>query len=211
MRRFFYRILVIMCMIFLSLCSLSEIASANAAVENEYGWCRCYFSRDNTTWQEATVNYVALKRGEPFYVKAVVRAKCDLNAFGLHLCGFAGSSDFDVIAGPSALDKACILYKPVTNKNYTYIWNVQVKPDTNWVNGSSPLNMDVVFTKDGNHIIPPFTIVNVYILDEHWEGYHGENNGKNSDTTTDTNMPGFEFFIVLSATIIIIVFRKKIN
>ncbi|MCX6666612.1 MAG: hypothetical protein NT038_11240 [Euryarchaeota archaeon] len=179
--------------------SFGEIACANDAVENDYGWCRCYFSRDNTTWQEATVNYVALKRGEAFYVKAVVRAKRDLNAFGLHLCGFAGSSDFDVIAGPSTLDGTYILYKPITNENYTYLWNVQVKPDTNWVNGSSPLNIDVVFTKDGNNIIPPFTIVNVYILDELWEGYHGEHNGKNNDNSTDRSLPGFEGIIIFFA------------
>jgi sarcinarray family protein len=173
---------------------------ANQPVENEYGLCSCWFSRDGSTWYEATVDLVKLRLGERFFIKTLISTNQDLNVMSICLSGLGESSDFEVINGPCNLSETCHVWKPMKNETHVYVWELRVRPDTKWVNGNSPLNIDVCFTKNGNHNLPPFTIVNVYILEDFCEEYEKHlQNEKYSPTINHTSRstPGFPLFLLI--------------
>ena len=182
----------------------------NDPVYSDYGIVKCWFSTDNLTWQEATVDLAELKLGEPFYIKSLIKAKKDLNVMSLRISGFGSNQDFEVLNGPSNLGNTFSIWMPIKNETHELIWNLCVKPDTNWVGGNSPINMDVQFTTNEGYTLPPFTIVNVYILDELWEGYVEDNynNDNINDGSYSGSTPGFEI-IVSFLTIALIVFYKR--
>lgn len=201
-------------MIFLLLLSLIYyvLVGANDPVENDYGLCQCWYSKDGDTWEEATVHFAELKLGEPFYIKALLKAKQDLNVMAFKISGLgSGDPDFEVLDGPSNFSEYIDVWKLVKNETHEYIWKLRVKPNTTWVNGNSPINMDVQFTKNGNYVLPPFTIVNVYILDELWES-NVDNSDDNSDIT-DTNRgntaPDFEIAGLLLIICLLVFLRRK--
>jgi hypothetical protein len=199
----------------------------NDPVWNEYGIVKCWYSKNNSSWDEATVNSAELKLGEPFYVKVIIKASKDLNAMSFQLSGLGSSAkeDFEILKEPFNLaDNAEIvdmqhslieltIYKPIKNETHEYIWKIRVKPDSDWAGGNSPLNVDVQFTKDGNHILPPFTLVNVNILTEFWNGYTEDNNdnvNKNDDNSND-GTPGFEISSAFLTIALLVLYKQKNN
>ena len=169
----------------------------NDPVWNDYGIVKCWFGKDNLTWEEATVDLAELKLGEPFYIKALIKAEKDLNVMSLRISGFGSNQDFEVLKGPSKFSIAFSIWTPVKNETHELIWKLRVKPDTNWAGGNSPINMDAQFTKNGSYVLPPFTIVNVYILDDLWEGYTEDNNNNTNDSSNGDNTPGFAISVAL--------------
>ena len=69
------------------------------------------------------------------------------------------------------------------------------------MNASSPINADVQFTKNGYHQLPPFTIVNVYILGDLWSGYPDGDNLNNPTPPLERGIPGFDFLFVVLALV----------
>lgn len=185
----------------------------NEPVWNDYGIVKCWFSKDNLTWDEATVDLAEIKLGEPFYIKALIKAKKDLNVMSLRISGFGSKQDFEVLEGPSKFSITFTIWTPVENETYEYIWKLRVKPDTNWAGGNSPINMDAQFNKNGGYTLPPFTIVNVYILDEIWEGYTEDNN--DNDNANDSNnggsTPGYEIIVAFLTIALIVLYKRKIQ
>ena len=185
----------------------------NDPVWNDYGIVKCWFSKDNLTWEEATVDIAELKLGETFYIKALIKAKKDLNVMSLRISGFGSKQDFEVLEGPSSFSNTFAIWAPVKNETYEYIWKLRVKPDTNWAGGNSPINMDAQFTKNDGYTLPPFTVVNVYILDELWEGYTEDNN--DNDNTNDSinggSTPGFEISVTFLTFALFVLYKRKIQ
>ncbi|MFH1100651.1 MAG: hypothetical protein V1726_01255 [Methanobacteriota archaeon] len=195
--------LVLVICLFLVVCISFEVlcVDAHEPVSNEFGRCQCWFSKDNITWEEATVSCVSLQRGEPFYVKACLEAKQDLRVMSLALSGVdSGSSDFIQLRGPGVFSTFYHLWSPRKNDSLTLWWMMRVNPSTGWVNGSSPLNVDVGFTDDaGTHMLPPFTIVNVYIVDEMWQNTITEN-AAGFSVVDSWVVPGFSI-VFMSVTV----------
>lgn len=197
----------------------------NDPVWNEYGIVKCWYSKNNSSWDEATVNSAELKLGEPFYIKVIIKASKDLNAMSFQLSGLGSSAkeDFEILKEPFNLaDNAKIvdmqhslieltIYKPIKNETHECIWKIRVKPDSDWAGGNSPLNVDVQFTKDGNHILPPFTLVNVNILTEFWEGYAEDNNDNvnKNDDNSDDGTPGFEISSAFLTIALFVLYKRK--
>ena len=183
----------------------------NDPVWNDYGIVKCWFSKDNITWEEATVDLAELKLGEPFYIKTLIKAKKDLNIMHCVISGFGSKQDFEVIEGPSAFSEYIDIWNPVKNETHELIWKLRVKSDTNWAGGNSPINMDAQFTKNGSYTLPPFTVVNVYILDELWEGYIEDENNNENTANAGGSTPGFEITVAFLIITALALYRRKIQ
>ncbi|MCX9084410.1 MAG: sarcinarray family MAST domain-containing protein [Candidatus Methanoperedens sp.] len=133
-----------------------------AGAENEYGIVRAWFNGEN-----ATVNGIELKIGQPIEVKVELISKIDGNAY-LELNEPGVTKGFEVIEGPSKLEEMLSNPKITTNWTQTYSWIL--KPNGAWKNGNAPINLFVSFSKKGNQKPIQFTIANPYILDEQYSG-----------------------------------------
>ena len=69
---------------------------------------------------------------------------------------------------------------------------------------------DVQFTKNGGHNLPPFTLVNVNILDELWEGCK-EDDSLNTNNLTGDITPGFELIFIIFPIILIIWIKRSLQ
>ena len=187
------------------------------AGECDYGVLDAWYSLDDVNWENATVHDAQLKRGEPFYVKATVRTKIEPTWLTLKIWetgeSNAGESSFEIINGP------CDIYEVMDigeiserNTSITYTWKMRVKTDTDWAGGNSPLNIRVQFDEKVNDEWYSdeiyFTIVNVNILDELWEGYT-EDNGNSSGNNDTNDTPGFELLFALIAIAVFLTWKRK--
>lgn len=194
----------------------SSFTVAYETPECAYGTFDAWYSKDNVEWQNTTVDHAELKRGEPFYIKVTFITKTEpvWGAIELSETGesSAKGSSFEVVDGPRDMYETFDLGE-ISEKNtsFTYTWKLRVKPDTDWAGGNAPLNIFAQFDKKVNgewHTEDiSFTAVNVYILDELWEGYTGDNNDNDGSGTSDA--PGFELVIVLAAVSILVLKRRK--
>ena len=194
----------------------SSFTVAYETPECAYGTFDAWYSKDGIEWQNTTVDYADLKRGEPFYIEATVSTKIESIWVAMELSETGESSSkgssFEAIDGP------CDMYETFDlgeiyekNTSFTYTWKLRVKPDTDWAGGNAPLNIFAQFDKNVNgewHTEDiSFTAVNVYILDELWEGYTGDDD-TNGDGET-SNAPGFELVIILAAVSLLVLKRRK--
>jgi len=144
---------------------------SNEPVWNDYGIVKCWFSKDNKNWDEATVNYIELKIGQPFFIKAMIKPLQGVQMMSLRLSGLGLNPDFELIQGPSDLEETFLIKNPKINETRVYVWKFYVKHNTTWVNANSPITMDSCFKDVDMSCLPPFTVVNIFILDEIWVDY----------------------------------------
>ena len=133
-----------------------------AGAENEYGIVRAWFNGEN-----ATVNSVQLKIGQPVEVKVEILSKIDGNVY-VELDEPGITKSYDVIVGNSALGESIDNQNIIAGWLKIYSWTL--KPNGAWKNGNAPINIRVSFSKKGNQKPIEFTIVNPYILDEQYTG-----------------------------------------
>ncbi len=143
----------------LALFSFQTVAGA----ENKYGVVKAWFNGEN-----ATVNGIKLKIGEPAEVKVEVTSKINGHVF-VQLTEPGITKAFNVLNG-SKQDESIDNLK--IERNWSKIFSWKIVPNGEWKNGNAPINVFVQFynikTKD-NEIIQ-FTIANPYILDEQYTG-----------------------------------------
>ncbi|CAG1006145.1 MAG: hypothetical protein MPEBLZ_04138 [Candidatus Methanoperedens nitroreducens] len=133
-----------------------------AGAENKYGSVRAWFNGEN-----ATVNGVQLKIGEPIELKLDVLSKVNGHV-SLKLKEPGVTTAYDVLSGPSKIDEKISNLNIESNWSKTYTWSLA--PNGAWKNGNAPINIIVQFhdLKTKNDEIIQFTIVNPYILDEQY-------------------------------------------
>ncbi|MDW7777361.1 MAG: sarcinarray family MAST domain-containing protein, partial [Methanosarcinales archaeon] len=132
-------------------------------VEKEYGSLNAWFNGE-----EATVENIQLKVGEPAEIKVEVTSKIDGHVF-VKLTNPLVTDSYEVVSGPSQIDKYIDNLNVESGWQETYIWTI--KPTGEWVNGNAPINLFVQFHKDINDDeTAKFTIANPYILDEQYSG-----------------------------------------
>jgi sarcinarray family protein len=135
-----------------------------AGAENEYGIVRAWFNDEN-----ATVNGVQLKIGEPVEIKVEVMSKINGHVtIILQEPGFTKA--FKVLSGPSKEDEKISNLNIESGWSKIYTW--KLTPNDAWENGNAPINLLVKFynIKSKNDKIIQFTIANPYILDEQYTG-----------------------------------------
>jgi len=197
----------------------SDFSLAYETPECDYGTFDAWYSEDGIEWQNTTVDHAEIKRGEPFYIKATINTKIDSARTALIISetgeDSAEDSSFEVIDGP------CDIYEILNlgiisekNTSFTYNWKIRVKPDTDWAGGNAPLNIRVQFDKKVNDEWYSddiaFTAVNVYILNEVWEGYTEDTDTSNDNNDTN-DAPGFELLFGLITIAVFLTWKRKKN
>jgi len=164
------------CIGLLILCSTAPIYHAGECV---YGSVHAWFRTSDGQWENATA-YPMLKRGESFEIKIMVEIKTDLRVVYLTLHEF-GTPVYEVVTGPSTMEQLLEHWGPTQpNQSWTYVWKMRVRANTSWVNGYSPLEVYVQFTKnDADDSSVTFDILNAFIVDGLWEHYSEETDNEN--------------------------------
>ncbi|MCG7848308.1 MAG: sarcinarray family MAST domain-containing protein [ANME-2 cluster archaeon] len=147
--------------IFTLLMSFTHIACAEP-VENDFGIVNAWYNG-----QEAMVENINLKIGEPAEITVSIISKIDCNVY-LELTNPLVTKPYEIISGPSEFNELIQNrgIKSGWSKNYTWI----IKPNDKWVNGNAPINIFVEFSDRGDDRHEEFTIVNPYILNEQYSG-----------------------------------------
>ena len=132
-------------------------------IENEYGIVNAWFNG-----KEATVENVQLKISEPIEIKVEVTSKVKCHV-ATYLDNPLVSKSYQVLSGPSEIDKRIDALNVEPGWTETYTWTIA--PTGEWTNGNAPINVYVQFTKavDDYESID-FTIANPHILDEQYSG-----------------------------------------
>ena len=131
--------------------------------ENKYGIVKAWFNGEN-----ATVNAVQIKIGEPSELKVEVTSKINGHVF-VELTEPGVTKAFTVLEG-SKQDESIDNLKIGAGWSKIFVW--KLIPNGAWKNGNAPINILVQFhdLKTKNDEIIQFTIVNPYILDEQYSG-----------------------------------------
>jgi len=109
-------------------------------IENNHGIVNAWYNGE-----EATVKNVSLKIGEPAEIKVEVMSKIDGQVFIL-LNTPLKTVAYEVISGPSQIDKYIDNLNIKSGWTETYVWSI--KPTGDWTNGNAPINLYVQFNKD---------------------------------------------------------------
>lgn len=146
--------------------AMSPVYSAGQC---QYGTVFAWFKASETDWENATAHPV-LYRGEIFTIKIVVTPTVDVSAFYLKLHEF-GTPVYQVLTGPTTIEDLLECRGNISvGQSHSYLWNIQVKNDTTWVNGYAPLEVFVQFNKnDVETAIVDFDVFTGFIRDEPWQ------------------------------------------
>lgn len=141
MRKTVILIFISLFLVFLCLCGRSS------AGECSYGSVRAYFRFDEQAWQNATVRPI-LSRGQRFEIQVVVTPRAPLSMFFVKLHEF-GTPVYDVLDGPSGIEQTLECRERIPpGEDFLFLWRMQVKEDTSWVNGYAPLELYVQFNEN---------------------------------------------------------------
>ncbi len=202
----------------------SEIIFANKPAENSLGICDVWFSKDSLNWENATA-YTSLKLGQPFYVKIWVKTKTDLKSISYHMSCYGPPYDFELLEKPSNLPSNAQLYdfdpraigditfwNPEKYDEHIMVWKMRVKPDSDFIEGNVPLNIDFEFFGKNTESFY-FTVVSVNIINETWSDY------KSSEVVTiypvedsyesSVDYLGFQLIFVIIFLILLLFFKKR--
>jgi sarcinarray family protein len=198
---------VVSCIVLLFLTPLTLVSPAS---ECSSGSVHAWFRASDGEWENATAHPL-LKRGEPFEIKIVVTAKTDLQVFFLKLHEF-GTPVFEVLLGPTEIEQLLeCRQKILSNQTFTYVWELQVRSDTTWVNGYAPLEVFTQFDKNdtAEHRMS-FDVITAFIVDKLWEQHAQENSSENlsSQNIQDNPLPGLEFGEIIIAVFLLCFFVR---
>jgi len=167
------------------------ISTANAW-ENDYGSVRAWVKLKGGEWEEATLDGITLKVGEPFRVRAEIMAKINCSAIVINVYDPGVTKVFEVIKGESKNEEMIVIQNVSAGWKKTYEW--VVRPTGKWKNGWAAWNIWVAFGKnlEDREMIDK-TIVWAYISSEEW----------NREET------GFEFIFLIPIFLIFLKMNRK--
>jgi sarcinarray family protein len=191
------------------------ITPIHHAGECTYGSVEAWFRTVAGPWENATAHPV-LSRGEYFEIKINVSIKTDLRVVYIKLHEF-GTSVYEVIMGPSIMEQLLELWKPTqSHPSWTYSWTMRVKTNTSWINGNSPLELYVQFTKnDNDDASVTFDVINALIIDSLREPNSSLIPVTNvslpkNDSHRLTSLSSYEIMlVVILVNILVIMIRKR--
>ena len=188
--------------IFTLFVSLNQIVCAEP-IENDFGIVNAWYNG-----QEATVENIQLKVGEPAEITVSVNSKIDCNVY-VKLINPLVTVPYDILSGPSDLDESIDNrgVKSGWTTNYTWI----ITPNGEWTNGNAPINIFVQFSDRGDDRRTKFTIANPYILDEQYSGPAPTRTAadpSSTDQTPSQGSPGFGVVGALIGIILVVVVRR---
>lgn len=167
-----------------------------------YGSVQARFKRSEGTWENATAHPV-LHLGETFEIQVVVTTWTALSVLFLKLHEF-GTPVYEVLDGPSKIEQILEHRGMILpSQNFSYIWSMQVRIDTPWINGYAPLEMYAQFNKNDRELASiHFDVLNAFITDEafdhHQEDASSATNasaGAKNHRTPSTGIGGIVFIV----------------
>jgi len=182
---------------------LSQHAIADPG-ENDFGVVNAWYND-----QEATVENVQLKVGEPAEITVSINSKIDCNVY-VELTNPLVTVPYEVVNGPSRIDESIDNYgvEAGWEKKYTWI----IKPNGEWTQGTAPINIFVQFSDRGDYRTEEFTIANPYILDEHYSGPTPTRTATDPSSTDQppgsNGLPGFGVVGALLGMSLVLLSRK---
>jgi sarcinarray family protein len=143
--------------------------SLSSAAECDYGFVSARVRLSDDVWTNATA-HLKLQRGECFDVQVTVRTTTRLLAVFIMIHEF-GTPVYQVFFGPTAINQVLENRGALpSNTTFTYVWSIQVRPDTIWINGLAPLEVFVQFNKnDTDERRIQYGVLTAYITNEHLE------------------------------------------
>ena len=184
--------------------SLNQTAFAEP-IEKNYGIVNAWFNGE-----EATVENIQLKIGEPAEIKVEITSKTD-ESINIKLINPLKTDSYEVISGPSKLDEWIDVMNVKSGWKKTYIWSII--PTGEWTEGNAPINIFVQFHKDINDDeTVKFTIANPYILDEQYSGpTHTATDPSSTDQPPSQESPGFGMMVALMGIMLAVGYRSGKN
>jgi sarcinarray family protein len=190
--------------VFIILISLNQTVFAEP-IEKNYGIVNAWFNGE-----EATVENIQLKIGEPAEIKVEITSKVD-ESINIKLINPLKTESYKVISGPSKIDEWIDVMDVESGWKNTYIWSIE--PTGKWTDGNAPINVFVQFHKDINDDeTVKFTIANPYILDEQYSGSIPKPtpDPKSTDQPPSSEgSPGFGVVAALMVMLVLILIIKK--
>jgi len=172
-------------------------------IENEYGIVNAWFNG-----KEATVEDVQLKISEPIEIKVEVTSKVKCHV-ATYLDSPLVSKSYQVLSGPSEIDKRIDALNVESGWTETYTWTIA--PTGEWTNGNAPINVYVQFTKAvDDYESVEFTIANPIILDEHYSG-PTTTDPSSTNQTSPLGSPGFGLAGALLGTLLAVRYGFRKN
>ena len=155
-------------------------------IENDFGVINAWYND-----QEATVENVQLKIGEPAEITVSINSKIDCNVY-VELTNPLVTVPYEVVKGPSEIDESIDNYGVKAGWEKKYIWTII--PNGDWTQGTAPINIFVQFSDRGDYRIEEFTIANPYILDEQYSSLASTRTAtapSSTDQPPSQGSPGF--------------------
>lgn len=188
---------------------LGCLSQSITAGECDYGSMYAWYSKDGVTWENATA-HPTLKLGEEFFIKTSVASKTELLVMSMRLHEF-GTPVFEVINGASEIEERLECARDLDPEdNFTYIWELRVRPNTTWTNAYAPLEVLSQFNIDSEYdCTVSFDVIAAYIEDELWEGYTGDSDTTPENGNETPGTPGFELLFAICAMAIIFLLKRR--
>lgn len=154
-----------------------------------YGSAQAWFKSPQGSWENATAHPV-LHQGETFEIQVVISTESNLSVFFLKLHEF-GTPVYEVLEGPSKIEQILEHRGMMTSgERFSYVWKLQVRTDTSWVNGYAPLELYVQFNKnDEESESVHFDVLTAFITDEPMEQHQEESFQDTRSSATVENHP----------------------
>ena len=203
----FIIMLLVLLILFLSTVSCMILDEVFETPQCTYGSFDAWFSTDESSWRQATVEGIILKRGEPFFIKTRMITSRPLVRVGLLFTEpgeySSNGSTFDIIDDDLSMFEAYlygVIEKPYSS--FERIWRFQVKHDTTWVQASTPLNVFVQFdwmddTNKWQSDEISFTILYATISSETYSIVESSLVADDHDTSNLVPTPDMFFFFLL--------------
>jgi len=192
--------------VFIILISLNQIVFAEP-IEKNYGIVNAWFNGE-----EATVENIQLKIGEPAEIKVEITSKVD-ESINIKLINPLKTESYKVISGPSKIDEWIDVIDVESGWKKTYIWLIE--PTGKWTDGNAPINVFVQFHKEINDDeTVKFTIANPYILDEQYPGSTPKPtpDPKSTDQPPSSEgLPGFGLVAALMGVAVVVLTRRSLH
>jgi len=193
-------VLMVVLIIFINI----NLATAEP-MEKDYGIVNAWFDEE-----EATVENIQLKVGEPVEIKVDITSK--INGYiSLKLTNPLVTESYKVVSGPSNIDEWIDISNIESGWTNTYIWVIE--PTGEWTSGNAPIDIFVEFGKtynDDEHY--KFTIANPYIFDEHHSGPAPTTSDPSStNQTSPLGSPGFGVAGALLGILLAVGYRFRKN